>query len=44
MPIKNRYSYLFKLMEVIDGFHSNEIEIVIQGNNKDNSVIRDCFE
>ena len=44
VPTKNRYPYLFKLMEVIDGFHSNEVELVIQDNNEDNSVILDYFE
>lgn len=44
VPTKNRYPYLFKLMEVIDSFHSNEIELVIQDNNEDNSVILDYFK
>ena len=41
---KNRYSYLFKLMEVIDSFQSEDIELVIQDNNEDNSTILDYFE
>lgn len=44
VPTKNRYPYLFKLMEVIDSFHSSEIELVIQDNNEDNSEILDFFE
>ena len=44
VPTKNRYPYLFKLMEVIDSFQSPEIELVIQDNNEDNSVILDYFE
>ncbi len=43
VPTKNRYPYLFKLMEVIDSFRSNDIELVIQDNNEDNSVILDYF-
>lgn len=44
VPTKNRYPYLFKLMEVIDSFHSNDIELVIQDNNEDNTTILDYFK
>ena len=43
VPTKNRYPYLFKLMEVIDGFQSKDIELVIQDNNDDNSTILEYF-
>ncbi len=44
VPTKNRYPYLFKLMEVIESFQSNDIELVIQDNNEDNSTILEYFE
>lgn len=44
VPTKNRYPYLFKLMDVIESFQSNNIELVIQDNNEDNSIILDYFE
>ena len=44
VPTKNRYPYLFKLMEVIESFHSSDIELVIQDNNEDNSPILDYFK
>lgn len=44
VPTKNRYPYLFKLMEVIESFQSKDIELVIQDNNEDNSMILDYFE
>lgn len=44
VPTKNRYPYLFKLMEVIEGFHSSEIELVIQDNNEDNTEMLEYFE
>lgn len=44
VPTKNRYPYLFKLMEVIDSFHSDVIELVIQDNNEDNTPILDFFK
>lgn len=44
VPTKNRYPYLFKLMEVIESFQSKDIELVIQDNNMDNSIILDYFD
>ncbi len=37
VPTKDRYYYLKKLIELITGFGSNEIELVIQDNTEDNS-------
>lgn len=39
VPTKNRYEYLEKLVELIDSFMSNEIELVIQDNSDDNTRI-----
>lgn len=43
VPTKGRYPYLFKLMEVIDTFHSGVVELVIQDNNYDNRPIQEYF-
>lgn len=37
VPTKNRYPYLEKLVELIDGFHQQEIELVIQDNSDNNA-------
>lgn len=37
VPTKDRYYYLEKLVELIDSFKSDEIEMVIQDNSDDNS-------
>lgn len=37
VPTKNRYTYLYHLIELIKSFESNEIELVIQDNSDDNS-------
>lgn len=37
VPTKNRYTYLKYLIELVAGFHSDEIELVIQDNSDDNS-------
>lgn len=37
VPTKNRYKYLYKLVELISSFCTNEIELVIQDNSDDNS-------
>ena len=43
VPTKNRYKYLFCLIELIEGFKSEEIELVIQDNSDDNSeIMRFC--
>lgn len=39
IPTKNRYKYLYKLVELIDSFHTEEIEICISDNSDDNT----CF-
>lgn len=37
IPTRNRYKYLYKLVELIDSFHSDEIEICISDNSDDNT-------
>lgn len=37
VPTKDRYPYLKKLVELIEGFNTDEIELVIQDNSVDNS-------
>ena len=37
VPTKNRYTYLKYLINLVAGFHSDEIELVIQDNSDDNS-------
>jgi glycosyltransferase involved in cell wall biosynthesis len=39
IPTKDRYKYLFELINTIEKFDLNEIEIVIQDNSYDNSEI-----
>ncbi len=39
IPTKDRYYYLKKLIELIDGFQSDEIELVLQDNTADNTEI-----
>lgn len=39
VPTKDRYKYLKSLILLIDDFNSNEIELVIQDNTKDNHEI-----
>ena len=39
VPTYNRYPYLKKLIELIDSFHEDEIELVIHDNTEDNSEI-----
>lgn len=39
VPTKDRYYYLEKLIELIDGFHFQDVEMVIQDNTEDNSEI-----
>jgi len=41
IPTKDRYDYLESLIELISGFESDEIEIVIQDNTYDNREIID---
>jgi glycosyltransferase involved in cell wall biosynthesis len=41
VPTKNRYFYLKHLVNLIDSFNSNDIELVIQDNSDDNSEILD---
>lgn len=44
VPTKDRYKYLFHLIELIKSFDSDQIEMVIQDNNYDNSPIQSYFE
>lgn len=44
VPTKNRYKYLFYLIELIDGFKSDEIELVIQDNSDDNAEMLDYLD
>lgn len=37
VPTKNRYYYLKYLIQLIDGLHSDEVEMVIQDNSDDNT-------
>lgn len=39
VPTKDRYFYLIKLIELIQGFNEDELELVIQDNTKDNTEI-----
>ena len=39
VPTKNRYPYLKKLIELVESFNSNDIELVIQDNSDDNNEI-----
>lgn len=39
VPTKDRYPYLFQLIELIHGFNSNDIELVIQDNTADNKAV-----
>ncbi len=39
VPTKNRYKYLKKLVELIIGFETDELELVIQDNSDDNVEI-----
>ncbi|NLI35983.1 MAG: glycosyltransferase [Bacteroidales bacterium] len=39
VPTKDRYVYLRSLVRLIDSFKSNDIELVLQDNTKDNSSI-----
>ena len=41
VPTKNRYRYLFHLVELIKSFNTSEIELVIQDNSDDNSVFNE---
>ncbi len=45
IPTKNRYFYLKKLLELIDGFgHKEEIEVIVQDNSTDNTEFLQYFE
>lgn len=44
VPTKDRYYYLKYLIEIIKGFNSNEIELVVQDNTTDNSEIISYLE
>ena len=37
VPTKDRYKYLKYLIELVAGFHSDEVELVIQDNSENNS-------
>lgn len=39
VPTKDRYPYLFQLIELIKSFKSNDIELIIQDNTEDNSPV-----
>jgi glycosyltransferase involved in cell wall biosynthesis len=39
VPTKDRYKYLKHLIELIDSFNSNEIELVLHDNTEDNTEI-----
>lgn len=44
VPTKNRYKYLKYLIQLVDSFHSDEIELVVQDNSDDNQEILDFLE
>lgn len=44
VPTKNRYPYLFKLIELVDSFATDEIELVITDNNDDNTPMQEYFK
>ena len=44
VPTKNRYPFLFKLIELVDSFATDEIELVITDNNDDNTPILEYFK
>ena len=45
VPTKNRYPYLEKLVELIDSFNiGDELELVIQDNNEDNTKFLDYLK
>lgn len=39
VPTKDRYKYLIHLIQLIDSFNTNDIELVIQDNTNDNDLI-----
>ena len=44
IPTKNRYPYLFQLIELIESFNYDEIELIIQDNTEDNSLFLEYLE
>lgn len=44
VPTKNRYKYLKYLIQLIKGFQSDDIELVIQDNTEDNKEILEFIE
>lgn len=44
IPTKNRYPYLFKLLKLIDSFHFDNVEVVVQDNNENNEQILEYFK
>lgn len=44
VPTKDRYFYLKYLIQLVKGFESDEIELVIQDNTKDNTEITEFIE
>lgn len=44
VPTKNRYKYLEKLVELVIGFETSEIELVIQDNSNDNHEFLEFIE
>lgn len=44
VPTKDRYPYLKHLVQMIHGFDSDEIEIIVQDNTEDNSVFVNSTE
>lgn len=44
IPTKDRYPYLFQLIELIMSFNSVEIELIVQDNTTDNSLFLEYME
>lgn len=44
VPTKDRYPYLFQLIELIKSFKSDDIELIIQDNTADNTPVLDYLK
>lgn len=44
VPTKNRYKYLIHLINLVDSFQLNQIELVLQDNSEDNLEILDFLQ
>lgn len=44
VPTKNRYKYLKRLIDLVDSFSDEEVELVVQDNSDDNTEILDFLK